>query len=244
MGNFVDVHDDLRAWRAEPEGTPRAGIILIHEIWGLVGHIRDVADRFAAEGYLVLAPDVLSVAGTTPDVGEELQAVMADPDQSRRDAAQPRLREALAPLNSPEFAATTIASLRTAVDALEAELGQNAKIAVVGFCFGGTYSFQLAAADSRVQAAVPFYGRAPEVSDIPKISCPVLAIYGQHDPALIDNLPAVREAMRSAGVDFTDQVYPDAAHAFFNDQNPIRYRADDAADAWRRALNFLQEHVG
>ena len=86
--------DGLRAYRADPDGDPRGGIILIHEIWGLVPHITGIADRFAGEGYVVLAPDLLSDVGVTPEVGEELSAAMADPDESRRTAAQPRMRSA------------------------------------------------------------------------------------------------------------------------------------------------------
>src|SRR5688572_12396065 len=125
----------LGAYRAAPEGDPRGGIILIHEIWGLVPHIIAVADRFAAEGYVVLAPDLLSDVGVTPEVGAELHAVMADPDEARRTAAQPRMREAMAPLRAPEFAGTAVGRLRKAVDVLAAEPGVDGRIAVVGFCF-------------------------------------------------------------------------------------------------------------
>ncbi len=235
--------DGLSAYRAAPAGTPRGGIILIHEIWGLVPHITDVADRFAAEGYVVLAPDLLSGVGVTPAVGGELQALLADPDESRRASAQPRMREAMAPIRAPEFAAYVVAELRKTVDALADEPGVDGRIAVVGFCFGGTYSFALAASDDRVRAAVPFYGTAPAPDRIAEIGCPVLALYGAHDPALIDALPAVRTSMADAGVDFTDHVYPDAAHAFFNDTGS-RYRPAEAADAWARTLAFLAERLG
>ncbi len=109
--------DDVSVYRAAPEEATRGGVILIHEIWGLVPHITDVADRFAAEGYVVLAPDLLSDVGLTPALGQELQALVSDPDESRRVAAQPRIREATTPLRSPEFAAAAIARLRTVVDA-------------------------------------------------------------------------------------------------------------------------------
>lgn len=234
--------DGLSAYRADPTGDPRGGIILIHEIWGLVPHITDVADRFAAEGYVVIAPDILSGIGMTPELGQELQALTSDPDEARRTAAQPRLREALAPMREPAFASAAIAELRKVVDALAAEPGVTGRIAVVGFCFGGTYAFALAAADQRVRAAVPFYGSAPPPERIATIGCPVFAIYGAHDPALIDALPGVRSAMADGGVDFTDHVYPDAGHAFFNDTGS-RYRADDAADAWERTLAFLAQSL-
>ena len=235
--------DGLRAYRADPDGDSRGGIILIHEIWGLVPHITGIADRFAGEGYVVLAPDLLSDVGVTPEVGEELSAAMADPDESRRTAAQPRMREAMAPLRAPEFAGAAVGKLRAAVDALAAEPGVDGRIAAVGFCFGGTYAFALAASDDRVRAAVPFYGTAPAPERIAEIHCPILAIYGAHDPALMDALPGVRAEMAAAGVDFTDHVYPDAAHAFFNDTGS-RYRPAEAGDAWDRTLTFLAKRLG
>ena len=132
-------------------------------------------------------------------------------------------------------------ALRATLDWLEAA-GAGARLAVTGFCFGGTYAFALAAADDRVRAVVPFYGTAPGADDIARIQAPVLAIYGEQDPALIDALPTVTAAMADAGVDFESVVYPGAAHAFFNDTG-LRYDADAAADAWRRATAFLAERV-
>lgn len=228
----------LPVYRAMPKESVRGGIVLIHEIWGLVPHIKDVADRFAAEGYVVFAPDLFSGVGITPQLGQELMELMADRDESRRTAAQPRFREAMAPIRAPEFADRAIAQLRTVVDALAQEPGVEGRIAVVGFCFGGTYSFALAASDDRVRAAVPFYGTAPPPDRMAAIACPILALYGAHDPALMDALPGVRSAMAAAGVDFTDHVYPDAGHAFFNDAGS-RYFPDEAEDAWDRTLEFL-----
>ncbi|KAA9111678.1 dienelactone hydrolase family protein [Microbacterium rhizomatis] len=236
--------DGVRAYRAVPLGTPRGGIVLIHEIWGLVPHIRDIADRLAAEGYVVMAPDLLSDVGITPEFGEEIQAMLADPDEERRTAAQPRLRAALAPTRVPDFGHTAVQRLRAVVDALDVEPGVDGRIAVIGFCFGGSYAFALAADDHRVRAAIPFYGQAPEADDIARIGCPVLALYGQHDPALIDALPEVRATMAAAGIDFTPIVYPDAGHAFFNDSNAQRYQPEAASDAWDRTLVFLTEKLG
>lgn len=231
--------DGLPVYRAVPKGSPRGGVILIHEIWGLVGHIKDVADRFAAQGYVVYAPDLFSGFGLTPELGQELQTLLSDPDENRRTAAQPRFREALAPVRAPEFADVAIGDLRKAVDALAAEPGVDGRIAVVGFCFGGSYTFALAASDDRIRAAVPFYGTAPAPEQMATIGCPVLALYGAHDPALIDALPEVRTAMAAAGVDFSDHVYPDAGHAFFNDTS-TRYFPEEAEDAWDRVLAFLE----
>ncbi len=242
MDGLIEL-DGVRAYRSEPQGAPRGGVVLIHEIWGLVPHIHDVADRLAAEGYLVLAPDLLSDIGVTPEFGEEIQAMLADADEERRSAAQPRLRAALAPMRVPDFAHGALVRLRTTVDALAHEPGIDGRIAVIGFCFGGTYAFALAAADERVRAAVPFYGQAPDADAIAQIACPVLALYGRDDPALIDALPEVRATMAAAHVDFDAVVYPEAGHAFFNDTNAMRYRADEAADAWTRTLRFLADRL-
>ncbi|MEU1973616.1 dienelactone hydrolase family protein [Microbacterium sp. NPDC019599] len=227
---------------ARPQGEPVGGLILIHEIWGLVDHIRDVAERFAEEGWLVAAPDILSHAGVAPALGAELFGLLNDPDESVRTAAQPRLRDALSQMRAPEYGAWAVGALRAVVDRLDAEPGVDGRIAVTGFCFGGTYAFALAAADDRIRAAVPFYGTAPAPERIADIAAPVLALYGERDPSLIDALPGVRHAMADAGVDFEAVVYPGAEHAFFNDTGR-RYSAAHSAEAWSRVLEFLDDKV-
>jgi carboxymethylenebutenolidase len=226
---------------ARPEGTPKGALIVIHEIWGLVDHITDIADRFAAEGYLVLAPDLLSSIGIEAHIGLELNAIMKSRDEKVRSEGQPRLRAAFAGLAVPEFAAWALAALGASVDYLAAQPGIDGRIAVTGFCFGGSYSFALAASDPRIRAAVPFYGAPPEAAAVSKIAGPVLAFYGENDTNLMASLPGVTDAMRAAGIDFTAKVYENAGHAFFNDTNPFMYREDAAADSWRRTLDFLDE---
>ncbi|WES65779.1 dienelactone hydrolase family protein [Microbacter sp. GSS18] len=235
-GVAFDVH------LARPSGPVRGGLVVIHEIWGLVPHIAAVADRLAAEGYVVAAPDILSHAGVAPALGEELFEIMTGGDQERRVAAQPRMREAMSGMRAPDYAAWAVAALRATVDLVAAEPGVDGRIGVTGFCFGGTYTFLLAAYDDRIRAAAPFYGTAPSPERMRTISAPVLALYGAHDPALIDVLPQVRADMADAGVDFEAVVYPDSAHAFFNDTGP-RYDPDAGADAWRRVTAFFGERL-
>lgn len=234
---------DFDVYVARPAGRLRGALVLVHEIWGLQPHIRDVADRFAAEGYLVAAPDILSRAGVAPELGAELFAAMHDPDEEVRVAAQPRLRDSLTEARSPEYAAWATTALVAVVDWLAEQPDVEGRIAASGFCFGGTYTFLLAAADDRVRAAAPFYGGAPTADRIAQIHCPVLALYGQHDPSLIDALPGVREQMAEAGVAFEAVVYPDAGHAFFNDAGP-RYVPAAAADAWDRVRAFFAANAG
>lgn len=234
--------DDIEIYRAVPEGEIRGGLVLIHEIWGLVDHIKEVADRFAAEGYLTFAPDILSKAGITPEAGRELLELVQNPDEKVRVAAQPLMRERTAPAHDPAYGAWAVSALQGVVDELAAQPGVDGRIAVLGFCFGGSYSFALAAADRRIRAAVPFYGAPPDPEKIPDISCPVLAIYGEDDERLMSGLPEVTERMREADIDFTVKVYEGAGHAFFNDTGS-RYDPEAAADAWRLSLDFLKQHL-
>jgi carboxymethylenebutenolidase len=246
--SLIEGPDGIDVYRAAPSAAAgagagaagagvRGGIVLIHEIWGLAPHIREVADRLAAQGYLTHAPDVLSRFGVTPEVGADLERLMSEPDETKRLAAQPVFRERLAPTRDPGYAAWTVTALRGVVTRLEAEPGVEGRVAAVGFCFGGTYTFALAAADARIRAAVPFYGSAPD--DATSARASILAFYGERDSRITDGLAALRAAMTRAGANFTAQVYPGVGHAFFNDTRPGAYHADTAADAWRRTLEFL-----
>jgi carboxymethylenebutenolidase len=242
---MIEIDSDLdggplSAYRAEPAGELRGALVVIHEIWGLVDHIKSVADRYAAEGYLVVAPDILSHGGVSPEVGLEINRLMFSASEEDRAKAQPLLREKMAPAQSPEFAQWAVGSLKKVVDYLDAQPGVDGRIGVLGFCFGGTYSFALAAADSRVRGAVPFYGAPPETADLAHLDCPVLALYGETDERLISSLPDVTQRMKDAGAEFVSHVYPGAGHAFFNDTNSVMYRPEVAADAWKRSLEFLR----
>jgi carboxymethylenebutenolidase len=125
-------------------------------------------------------------------------------------------------------------------DVLAAAPGIDGRVAVVGFRFGGSYAFALAAADDRIRAAVPFYGHPPEEVAIARIACPVFGLYGDQDERLMKSLPAVTTAMADAGVTFTPEVWAGVGHAFFNDSNATTFDPDAAAEAWARTLAFLR----
>ena len=222
----------------------RGGLILIHEIWGLVGHTCDVADRFAREGYVVVAPDLLADQGVTEEGTAGLGEALAHPDPAVRDAAQPKLRALFAPVRDPGFAALTIERVRACFDHLYDDAEVAGRVGIVGFCFGGSYSFSLAVHEPRLSAAVPFYGHANLTDEeLARIEAPVLAFYGQEDEGLVTALPELEGAMTKAGVDFTATVYPHAGHAFFNDTNRFAYRQGPAEDSWARTLDFLARHL-
>ena len=157
--------------------------------------------------------------------GSEITAYRADPPDAARGAL------------------IVIHEIWGLVDYLQTQPGVDGRIAVTGFCFGGSYSFALAAADPRIRAAVPFYGSPPDSANVSAITGPVLAFYGDLDENLMASLPTVTRAMTDAGVDFQPTVYSGARHAFFNDTNSMTYTADAAADAWQRTLAFLEQQL-
>jgi carboxymethylenebutenolidase len=231
--------DGFSAYLSRPAGEARGGVIVIHEIWGLVDHIKDVADRFAAQGYIAVAPDILSHGGITPEVGNELLRLRTSADEEERTRAQPAMREKMAPMNEPGYGSWAVSALKQVVDWLEVQPEIAGRIAVTGFCFGGTYAFALAAADDRVRACAPFYGAPPQSTEFDGFACPVRAFYGEEDERLISGLPEVSRRMSEAGVDFQATVYPGTGHAFFNDTNAHAYDADAAADAWEKVNAFF-----
>ena len=245
MGTMIDFSaagQDFLGYRAEPSGPARGAVVVIHEIWGLVPHIREVADRFAAEGYLAVAPDLMGLAGLDAVLLAELGERRKD--HSAQDEVQPKIRAAMAPLNSPEKAAAITAGVAAVFDYLEATPEGADRTAAVGFCFGGSYVFALAMQEPRLAAAVPFYGHASFAGDeLYSITCPILAFYGEEDTGLMGALPELTAAMAVAGVDFRPTVFPDAGHAFFNDSNTSMYRPEAARIAWEKTLGFLEQQL-
>jgi carboxymethylenebutenolidase len=230
----------LPVYVAEPAGEARGAVIVIHEVWGLTDHIKDICDRVAAEGYVALGPNLFSETNIEEMVSDELAESLFDPE--RRTAVQPQLRAIMAPIQAPDFAEGATGKLQVCYDYLAEKVGHN--VAVMGFCFGGTYSFQLAMTEPRLKAAVPFYGHAEfGVEQLRHISCPVLAFYGEQDERLVTQLPELKQAMKTAGVDFRPVVYPGCGHAFFNDSNKFAYNAEAAADAWQKTLDFLAANL-
>jgi carboxymethylenebutenolidase len=117
-------------------------VILIHEIWGLNEHTKDVATRLSKEGYVVLAPDLLAGTGIEEKIDPSILQDLKDPE--KKDEAQKKMREATAPIHSPEFGEKTLAKLETCFELLHNHRRSTGKIAIVGFCFGGTYAYSFA----------------------------------------------------------------------------------------------------
>jgi carboxymethylenebutenolidase len=239
--------------------------LIIQEAWGVDAHIEDVTRRFAAAGYVALAPDLYAHAGQRPEPlsRERLaavvafldaagSAVMGDPEARARALAtrdepeRTQLAEALDRLAVVAFGGAGrdehLVTLRAAAEYLRRERQETRgqKLGAVGFCMGGGLSALLACRDPDLAAAVVFYGSAPPAAEIPAIHCPVLGFYGGTDQHLVSQLPALSAAMAAAGKSFQPHVYPEAGHAFFNDGR-LSYDVDAARDAFARTLTFLRQ---
>jgi carboxymethylenebutenolidase len=199
----------------------RPAVIVIHENRGLNAHIRDVARRLAVEGFLALAPDMLSGAGGTP----------ADED---------RAREMIGALD----AGATLAGLAAAVPFLLAHAESNGKVGAVGFCWGGGMANQLAAAGTPLVAAVAYYGRQLPAADVPKVSAALLLHYAGLDQRINAGIAEYETALKANGKPYELHLYEGANHAFNNDTNAARYDKAAAELAWGRTMAFLRKHLG
>jgi carboxymethylenebutenolidase len=219
---FASNDHEAHGYLATPPGGSGPGLVVIQEWWGLTSHIVDVSDRFAAEGFVVLAPDLFG--GTTTHDGDEAEKLMKDlpVEQAARD-------------------------LGGAVDFLLAhEAVTGDRVGAVGFCMGGAFVLTLAAQQGeKIAAAVPFYGVGPEPPSFDGLRAEVLGHYGEND----DFVPAedarklADRILEESGRPVTFLFYP-AGHAFFNDENLLgTYDEEAARTAWTRTLEFLRTRL-
>lgn len=221
-GRMIEFSVDGRTtpgWLALPEGGAKGpGVLVIQEWWGLVDHIKDVADRFAAEGFVALAPDLYHGDKTTsPDeAGRKLMAL----DIAR--AGDDLVGAASYLLSLPEVAPK--------------------KVGAVGFCMGGQLALHGATLTADIGATVDFYGIHPNVKpDFAKLRGPVLAHFGKQDDFVKEaDARALVKRIEAAGGDVEAHFYG-AGHAFFNDARPEAYHEADAKLAWTRTLAFLRD---
>jgi len=195
-------------------------VIVIHEIWGLVDHIKEVASRLAHEGYVALAVDLFD--GKTVSKLEEGR----------------NLREKLTQEKIFSDINGGFNYLRTL------ECVNPGRIGSMGFCMGGGLSLLLACHNKELAAAVVFYGRNPSPIDLVKnIQCPILGNYAGADRGITESdIDLLKQTLTRHGKVFDFKVYPNAPHAFFNDTKES-YRPDAAKDAWERTLKFLNKHL-
>ena len=204
---------------ATPPAGTGPGVFVIQEWWGLVRHIKNVCDRFAAEGFSALAPDLYhgKTAKEPDEAGKLMMALnIAQTEKDLRGAAK-----------------------------FLAGHSSTARLGVLGFCMGGQLALYGATLNPSITACVNFYGIHPNVKpDYSKLAGPVLGLYAEKDGFVTPEVAKqVDAAIKAAGKHSEIHIYPGVHHAFFNDERPDVYNKAAADDAWRRTLSFLRQHV-
>jgi carboxymethylenebutenolidase len=197
---------------------PFPALVVIHEWWGLNDWVKEQASRLAGEGYVTLAVDLYrGRVATTPEEAHELSRGLPH-DRADRD-------------------------LLAAADYLRSLKNVNAKrVGSIGWCMGGGYSLDLALEDPRLSATVINYGRLATSPDaLKKIHASILGIFGGQDRGItVSDVRNFEQQMKQLGKPVEIVIFPDAGHAFENPNNKTGYRADDAAQAWKKTVAFLR----
>ncbi|HEY6866826.1 MAG TPA: dienelactone hydrolase family protein [Candidatus Eisenbacteria bacterium] len=226
----------MDAYVSRPDGAPRVpAVVVVQEAYGVNGHIRDVCDRFAREGYLAVAPELFHREGRGVEV-----------PYSDMESALRHLRV----LTNEGLEMDLAAAFQHARSRSEVRPGE---VGIVGFCVGGLAAF-IAACRLAPDATVSFYGGGiarprpqfklqPVLREARGIRAPILCLFGAEDQGIPpEDVAAIRDALDGIQAAHEVVVYPGAGHAFFSDARPS-YHAPSAADAWRRTLDWLGRHV-
>ncbi len=220
MIHFVDGEETFEGYLSSPEAGVGPGIILIQEWWGLVPHIKALADRFAEAGFNVLAPDLFR--GKTADEPDEAGSLMM----------------ALHIGETSKLFKSAIATL------LSDPRTKGAKVGVVGFCMGGQLSLYAACDNPQVGACIDYYGIHPAVQPaLRDLEAPLLGFFAEHDEyASPEQVAALTQELTLLGKEHVFVTYPGVHHAFFNDER-LAYNKEAADDSWTRSIQFLRERL-
>lgn len=231
-GEYVDVKlpsgGAVRTWVVYPERKEKAPVVIVlHEIYGLSDWIRAVADQLARDGFIAVAPDLIS--GFGPNGGG------TDSVASRDDVV--KLVRGL----TPEVTTARINAVRDYAIKLPAA---NGKSATIGFCWGGAQSFAYAAAQPGLDAAVVYYGTSPDAATLAKVKAPVLGLYGSDDARVNATIEPAQAEMKKLGKTYEPNIYEGAGHGFLRAQDG-RENANLKAtqQAWPRTIAFLRQHL-
>jgi carboxymethylenebutenolidase len=215
--------ESIRAYVAYPERKDKAaGVIVIHEIFGLTEWEPTVADRLAKAGFVAIVPDLLSSKhGKTPANETEGRKLVGDLE--------------------PERATADLDATYAYLNGLPAVRKDD--IGTIGFCWGGAQSFRYATDNPNLKAAVVCYGTAPDTASLSRIKAPVLGIYGEDDARINAALPEVNASMEAYGKTFTQEIFPGTGHGFLK---PGRAGSDGPQPerAWARILEFYRARLG
>ncbi len=229
-GEWVTIRtgdgDSLRTWVVYPERSTKAPVILVvHEVYGLSSWVRSVADQLAAEGFIAIAPDLLTMKNL-PD----------GPDSVLAPLAVAAVRE-LDPL-WVQRQLDAVAKYGMSLPAAQPRYG------IVGFCWGGGVSFAHAVHAPALGASVVYYGTSPPTTDLASVRAPVLGLYGGSDARVDATIPAADSALRVLGRTYEHNIYPGAGHGFLRQQTGMDGANLSAARAaWPSTVAWFRKYL-
>lgn len=219
---FPSGADEIMGYLAQPAAAGVYPAILVcHENRGLTPHIQDVTRRFAKAGYVALAIDLLSrEGGTASRDRDEVPGLLTDAGPERH-----------------------VGDFSAGFDYLQTlETVDGERIGMTGYCFGGGITWRAATALPGLKAAVPFYGPAPELDQVPNIQAAVFGVYAEQDERINGGIEPLEQALADAGITYQITIYPGVNHAFHNDTGE-RYVEEQATQAWEDTLAWFAEYV-
>ncbi len=221
MATFQSERRQLEGYLARPEGEGTfPGIVVIHEAYGLNENIKDIARRFAGQGYVALAVDLFAGRNRTVCMFRFMGQLI---------------------LNSLQNA--TITDLKASLTYLSEQPGiDNARLGAVGYCMGGSFAIAWACTDDRLKAIAPYYAMNPRPLEAVRRLCPVVGSYPGSDFTTPNGQKLDVELERNQ-ITRDIKIYPGAKHSFFNDTGR-NYHESAAQDSWERVLSFFGEHIG
>lgn len=215
--NFSTNGGETTAYVAKPENPNGKAVVIVQEWWGLNPHVKDIADRYAAEGFIAIAPDLYrgKLAANPTEAAEMMNALS--------------LEDGIDTIAKTAEAARSVYGLT--------------HFGITGYCMGGTFSLRAACLLDDFSAAVPFYGDIPEDDVLSKLKTPVIFISGLRDAWINPKKVAELEAAAEKYELPVETVKYDADHAFFNDTRPEVYDPVASADAWALATDFFNKKL-
>lgn len=213
--NFDTQNGPTTAYVAVPDGPTGKAVLIVHEWWGLNNHVKDIANRYASEGFIAVAPDLYR------------GKIAANPEEASR------MMHGLAIEDG-------IDTIHNAAERARAEYGIE-RFGITGYCMGGTFALRAACDLSDFRASAPFYGDIPEDEVLKRLTTPTVFISGTRDAWITpEKVAGLESAAARFGLSVESKKY-DADHAFFNDTRPEVYDPTAAADAWRKVIGFFSE---
>jgi carboxymethylenebutenolidase len=225
---------------ALPDAGSHPGVVMVHDVWGVSDHTRDLAGRLAAEGFAVLAVDLYRHLA---------EVKIENPGTFMRELSDPQV----------------LAHIQVATDHLsQRSETRGHRVGVTGFCMGGMYALMAACSCDGLAAAVPYYGLLSHAHGLlhdpqgldpllkprspldlaPELGCPLLGFFGGRDDFVpVSDVRELEARLARSGQPAEIVVYPECGHAFMNDTRPDAYRPTEAAEAWQRMLEFLGDHL-